>query len=71
MIPRVTASEIGKAHSRILLSSTAARSCGVGNCLLVTDRPGYATPLDCGLPIAGERPIVRSLVLKAGGDGSP
>ena len=31
----------------------------------------YATPLDCGLPIAGERPIVRSLVLKTGGDGSP
>lgn len=57
MIPRVTASEIGKAHSRILLSSTAARSCGVGNCL-ITDRSDYATPLDCGLPIAGERPIV-------------
>jgi len=71
MIPKVTASEIGKAHSRILLSSTATRSCGVGNCLYVTDRPGYATPLDCGLPIAGERPIVRSFVQKAGGDGSP
>ena len=25
---------------------------------IVTDQLGYATPLDCGLPIAGERPIV-------------
>lgn len=57
MIPKVTASEIGLAHSRILLSSMAARSCGVGNCLLVTDRSGYVIPLDCGLSIAGERPI--------------
>ena len=71
MIPTVTASEVGKAHSRIPLSSTAAGSCGVGNCLYVTDRPSYATPLDCGLPKAGERPVVRSFVLKAGGDGSP
>ena len=71
MIPKVTASEIGKAHSRIPLSSTAAGSCGVGNCLHVTDQPGYATPLDCGLPIAGERPIARSFKLKVGGDGSP
>ena len=43
MIPRVTASEIGSAHSRIPLSSTAAGSCGVWNCLLVTD--GRATRL--------------------------
>ena len=71
MIPIVTASEIGKAHSRIPLSSTAAGSCGVWNCLYVTDWPDYATPLDCGLPIAGERPIGRSLKLKAGGDDSP
>jgi hypothetical protein len=71
MIPTVTASEVGKAHSRIPLSSTTAGSCGVWNCLFVTDRPGYATPLDCGLPIAGERPIVVASCWKAGGDGSP
>ena len=71
MIPKVTASEIGKAHSRIPLSSTAAGSCGVWNCSYVTDWSGYATPLDCGLPIAGERPIVRSLELKTSGESSP
>jgi hypothetical protein len=33
-------------------------------------RPGDATPLDCGLPRAGERPIAVAL-LKVVGDGSP
>jgi hypothetical protein len=31
-------------------------------------QPGNATPLDCGLPRAGERPIGVALVV---GDGSP
>ena len=71
MIPKVTASEIGKAHSRIPLFLDSSWELWRLELSIVTDRPNYATPLECGLPIAGERPIARSLKLKVGGDGSP
>lgn len=71
MIPKVTASEIGKAHSRIPLFFDSSWDLWRLELSIVTDRPSYATPLDCGLPIAGERPIARSFELKVGGDGSP
>ena len=34
-------------------------------------QPGNATPLDCGLPRAGERPIDVAIFYWAVGDGSP
>jgi hypothetical protein len=59
MIPKVTASEIGIAHSRIPLSLLdGSWKLWRWELPVVTVRSGYATPLDCGLPIAGERPIV-------------
>jgi hypothetical protein len=59
MIPTVTASEVGKAHSRIPQSFTdGCWKLWRLELSIVTDQLGYATPLDCGLPIAGERPIV-------------